>query len=630
MGKEKENPILLVDQPAYEELKATLREFLEESVLSVHYYEQFDYAELGKDQRVYCYLTDDQVKELLQNQHLKDTPLGFLPHPKARNVIAGFQVHKDVKTAFIELTEAGEDLETDLLYCNEVPVLNYAVIGDISTLVTMKNPSRSLRSKTKRFFRFLRKLRDVKAIPLTLSFEDKDAIDTCATDLLIVQHAQNNLVSRILSEDHAINTGLFHTFVFAPRSILELLKAYIIKLLLGQGERDRKFTFLSKFKVESLRIKADQVFRFSLDGHVITTQEMCLEFRGQFRQIPSGATRSIEKEKEKKGGKVFQSNHLPSGALKKEMVRKRLPFISHASTDEYKELFTQLRENARPSQNYVVLMTLSTILATFGVFANSSPVIIGAMILAPLMAPIISLAMGVLRQDRKLIKNSLITVLVGVLVGYAFAIILTFITPINDMNTEVTSRIKPNIIDLGIAVISGAAGAYAYSKESIAKTLAGVAIAVALVPPLAVSGIGLAWGEWSVFFGAFLLLLTNLTGMVLAAALTFLFTGYSPFKLAKKGLLISSFVVLSISIPLGYGFFKVVEENRIIQSLNYREIDDVFIEHVKLESSDPTVIALDMTVDEYPTEEELQQVKQKIETIIGEDATLKIVIQLKR
>ncbi len=630
MDESKENRILVVDQSAYLELKETLREFLEESVGQVQFYDQFILAEHAKDQNVLCYLSDEQVKDLLYKQKETNLKLGFLPHPKAENVISGFQVNKDVKSAFIELTEAQECLETDLLFCNEEPVLNYAVIGDISTLVTMKNPSKSLRSKMRRFFRFVRKLRDVKAVPLTLTFEDKDAIDTCATDVLIVQHAQNNLVSRILSEDHTINNGLFHTFVFAPRSILELLKAYVIKLLLGQGEKDRKFTFLSKFKVESLRISADQLFRFSLDGRVITTQEMNLDFRGQFLQIPSDATRNIEKGKENSGGKVFQSKHLPTGALRKEMVRKRLPFISHASTDEYKELFTQLRENARPSQNYVVLMTLSTILATFGVFANSSPVIIGAMILAPLMAPIISLAMGVLRQDRQLIKNSLITVLVGVLVGYTFAIILTFITPINDMNTEVTSRIKPNIIDLGIAVISGAAGAYAYSKESIAKTLAGVAIAVALVPPLAVSGIGLAWGEWSVFFGAFLLLLTNLTGMVLAAALTFLFTGYSPFKLAKKGLLISSFVVLSISIPLGYGFFKVVEENRIIQSLNYRAINDVFIEHVRLESNDPTVIALDMTVDEYPTETELQEVKKKVETIIDKEATLKIVIQLKR
>ena len=275
-------------------------------------------------------------------------------------------------------------------------------------------------------------------------------------------------------------------------------------------------------------------------------------------------------------------------------------------------------------------MVLSTILACLGVFADSSPVIIGAMILAPLMAPIISLSMGVLRQDRHLIRGSIITVLSGMTVAYVFAIGLTFITPINNMNAEITSRIKPNIIDLGIAVISGAAGAYAYSKESIAKTLAGVAIAVALVPPLAVSGIGLAWGELNVFFGALLLLLTNLTGMVLAAALTFLFTGYSPFRLARKGLLISSFVVLSISIPLGYGFFKVVKENRIIQSLNSHEIDGAFLHHVRLEQYDPTTIALDITFYDYPTEEELSQIKHEIEQIVGHDVTLNIGIRLKR
>ena len=157
-----------------------------------------------------------------------------------------------------------------------------------------------------------------------------------------------------------------------------------------------------------------------------------------------------------------------------------------------------------------------------------------------------------------------------------------------------------------------------------------MAIAVALVPPLAVSGIGLAWGEWSVFFGALLLLLTNLTGMVLAASLTFLFTGYSPFYLARKGLLISFFVVLSISIPLGYGFFKVVKENQIIQSLNRRTIEDAYLDQVKLERYSPTEISLDITMTEYPSEQKLIVLKDKIEQIVGHDVTLNIGIRLKR
>jgi uncharacterized hydrophobic protein (TIGR00271 family) len=274
-------------------------------------------------------------------------------------------------------------------------------------------------------------------------------------------------------------------------------------------------------------------------------------------------------------------------------------------------------------------MILSVILATLGVFANSSPVIIGAMILAPLMSPIISFSMGMLRQDGKLIKNSFITILVGIGVGYLFAIIFTLITPINQINAEITARIKPNIIDLGIAVVSGAAGAYAFSKEEIAKTLAGVAIAVALVPPLAVSGIGLAWLNFEVFAGAFLLLITNLTGMVLAAAFTFLMTGYSPFQLARKGLLISFAVVLSISIPLGYGFFQVVAKNEIVRSLRDAEINNVKLENVILETRNPTVISLDIIIDHSPDDFEIDMIKKEIEQIVGEKVILKAAIRLK-
>ncbi|MCH8535592.1 MAG: hypothetical protein LAT51_11030 [Flavobacteriaceae bacterium] len=72
-----------------------------------------------------------------------------------------------------------------------------------------------------------------------------------------------------------------------------------------------------------------------------------------------------------------------------EMVDKRLPLIKHSSTEEYKELFTVLRENAKTKSSYLILMVLSTLLATFGLFADSTPVIIGAMILAPLISPVI-------------------------------------------------------------------------------------------------------------------------------------------------------------------------------------------------------------------------------------------------
>ena len=623
--------VVVADEIEFRKLKPTLQEYIEETVDDV-LFQQIEELDFQSENRYYLFYSDHMIKEILQLNFDKGIHIGFLPHPLSTQANSGFKVPKDVKMALHELLHKEHigPVDKKMLHFDETVILNYAVLGEISSFVSSKRGDTSWLGRIPTFFRFLNKLKNLRHKPLTLVFDDKDPVDTCATDILIVQHAQNASVSRLLSGKKEMSNELFNTFVFAPRSIIDLFKAYVIKLLLGSTQKNKEFDFLSRFVSSTCTLSSTDKLNFRIDGEKVITQNLSFGIKGAFKLLPSKEL-SFEYIGEKQSvSKLYQSKRLPVGEIKRELSRKKISFISHASTEEYKELFRQLRGNARPSQNYIVLMTLSTILATLGVFADSSPVIIGAMILAPLMGPIISLSMGVLRQDKDLIRGSVITVLSGMVVAYAFAMALTFITPINNMNSEITSRIKPNIIDLGIAVISGAAGAYAYSKESIAKTLAGVAIAVALVPPLAVSGIGLAWGEWSVFFGALLLLLTNLTGMVLAASLTFLFTGYSPFHLARKGLLISFFVVLSISIPLGYGFFKVVKENQIIQSLNSRTIEGAYLDQVRLEKYSPTEISLDMTMSEYPSEEKLIVLKDKIEQIVGHDVTLNIGIRLKR
>ncbi|PKR80186.1 TIGR00341 family protein [Brumimicrobium salinarum] len=622
--------ILLADVGVLDQESEKTKVFIKEQVDLVLDYTDAALAEIEDKTRVFLYLKDQQVKQVLPLLSEKECAVGFLPHPDAAETRSGYQVPKDTQTALEDLLNSKRRVDTGLLACNDEIVLNHVVIGEIVTFLTKKSNKKNFFHKLYRFFRYLKRLVNIKAFPLTIKAEDKNAIDTAATDVLIVQYAHNSVVSRVFTSTKLSSERLFHTFIFAPRSVLQLIRAYLVKLLLGSGQTNKKFDFLSHLKTENVSITSTQSFKCDIDGRWVETKELNFKFVGNLKQIPSESITYEAESKDASSSKAFHTKNLPRGESRKEMVRKNLPFITHASSDEYKGLFKQLRENARPSQNYVVLMMLSVILATLGVFANSSPVIIGAMILAPLMSPIISLSMGVLRQDQRLIKNSFITILVGVGVGYLFAIIFTIITPITQINPEITSRIKPNIIDLGIAVVSGAAGAYAFSKEEIAKTLAGVAIAVALVPPLAVSGIGLAWLNFEVFFGAFLLLITNLTGMILAASFTFLMTGYSPFRLAKKGLLISLIVVFSISIPLGYGFFKVVQENNIIRSLNTTEINNMKLENVVLEETKPMVISLDVLVDNEIENTDIDLVKDKIEEIVGQEVIIKAAVRIKR
>jgi uncharacterized membrane protein len=147
-------------------------------------------------------------------------------------------------------------------------------------------------------------------------------------------------------------------------------------------------------------------------------------------------------------------------------------------------------------------------------------------------------------------------------------------------------RLSPTILDLFVAIVSGAAAAYAKSNEKILGSLAGVAIAVALVPPIAVAGIGLGWGDWHMFSTAFLLFITNLVGIVLAAALTFTVLGFSPLHIAKKGMMIWMAIVAIVAIPLYSSFSKMKEDIEVQKTLSNLAFNvgehDVKLTHIEL------------------------------------------------
>lgn len=163
-------------------------------------------------------------------------------------------------------------------------------------------------------------------------------------------------------------------------------------------------------------------------------------------------------------------------------------------------------------------------------------------------------------------SNAIKTIAIGVLAVLVTAALIAFLLPMQRLTPEMAGRLSPTILDLFVAIVSGIAAAYAKNNEKILGSLAGVAIAVALVPPIAVAGIGLGWGAWYMFSSAFLLFVTNLVGIVLAAAATFMVLGYSPIKVAKKGLLTWLVIALMVAVPL-YSSFGRMQENARIQTI---------------------------------------------------------------
>jgi len=182
-----------------------------------------------------------------------------------------------------------------------------------------------------------------------------------------------------------------------------------------------------------------------------------------------------------------------------------------------------------------VMLVLSVTIATYAVLQDSTAVVIGAMLIAPLMVPILGLAGALINGWRRRAAGSALLIGAGVVAAVVLAYALSAWAPVAlafETNTQITSRVNPSLPDMVIAIAAGAAGAFATVNVRVASSIAGVAIAVALVPPLAVVGISLGEQRYAEAGGAMLLFLTNFVAIVLAAAAVFSVGGF-----ARPGLL---------------------------------------------------------------------------------------------
>ena len=180
------------------------------------------------------------------------------------------------------------------------------------------------------------------------------------------------------------------------------------------------------------------------------------------------------------------------------LARRRFKIILHRLTGDWvthleprippEQMATEMKAASFPTISFFVLLALSAAIATFGLLANSAPAIIGAMIVAPLMTPIMGLSYGVVQLGWSQIVRSVFTVILGVAVVIAISFFSARFIEIKVAGTEMLSRAFPSLLDLGVAMAAGAAGAFSLSRESIRSSIAGVAISASLVLPLAVAG----------------------------------------------------------------------------------------------------------------------------------------------
>jgi len=206
---------------------------------------------------------------------------------------------------------------------------------------------------------------------------------------------------------------------------------------------------------------------------------------------------------------------------------------------------------------FCILLCFSTIIAALGLLANSTAVVIGAMLVAPFMDPILAAAAALVMNWPRRFLRSVFLVFCGAAVAFGMAFLISMLTPdVEITSREVLSRTKPNLYDLGIAAAAGAAAVFTMIYR-INAAVPGVAVAVALLPPLAAAGIVAEQGLYIEMQGALLLFVTNFVTILLVASIAFLLHGFAPAvftlnpkRIAGRGILLTLVFVVIVSIPL--------------------------------------------------------------------------------
>lgn len=218
------------------------------------------------------------------------------------------------------------------------------------------------------------------------------------------------------------------------------------------------------------------------------------------------------------------------------LTHKGRTLITLVDDQRREQVYETVLDLSAPRASFHLMVALSSLIASYGLLSDSAAVVIGAMLVAPLMWPIFGIALGLVSGDRRLLWEAGQSEVLGIALALALAVLIG-LSPLRPPGTaEMLSRTQPTLFDLLIALLSGLAGAYALMDKRISPALPGVAIATALMPPLATCGLYLAAGRWSLAAGAFMLFVTNFLAIQLATAVVFFLSGFGGSGLGLNGM----------------------------------------------------------------------------------------------
>lgn len=293
----------------------------------------------------------------------------------------------------------------------------------------------------------------------------------------------------------------------------------------------------------------------------------------------------------------------------------------------FNKLFFHYKKDWQSS--FALMLILSVGIGLLGLSEDSSATIIGAMIIAPLGQPIVAFGGAIALGWRKQSLRMLVIIFLGTISSIVLAAFIGFTLPDITPNQQILIRTSPDLRDLGIAILAGAAGAYGYYKSEYSTVLAGVAIAVALVPPLCCCGLMLQQSHYILAGGSLLLFLTNFIGVTFSALLVFFLLGLKQ-KRNRKWFYVGTIIILivgsSIIVPLALNYQKfsasaqfqssVYEKARIVFE---KSTNPTIIKHVTIQGTGVII-----TIDPFPND---KMEEKRLKTELEQSTGLQIFLQ---
>ncbi|GMN04163.1 TIGR00341 family protein [Erythrobacter sp. MTPC3] len=293
-------------------------------------------------------------------------------------------------------------------------------------------------------------------------------------------------------------------------------------------------------------------------------------------QSPSTGTAAPDKVEEKEATQVKEQAST-FGSVVFSLRRWWLRDV--VGTVDQSEVIEKRREDCLLSERYLFMTAMSAGIAVLGLLLSSPAVVIGAMLLSPLMGPIMGLGFALAIGDYQWLKQSARSLAWGTVMAIGLTGLLVYMSPIQTITPEIAARTQPNLFDLFVALFSALAGAYAMIRGR-EGTIVGVAIATALMPPLATVGFGLATWNWTVFSGALLLYVTNLITIALTAWGMARLYGFKT-SLSQRNTVFQNVAVgsvfIGLAVPLGFSLQQIAWETnaqRIVRSEIQEQFDN--------------------------------------------------------